>query len=208
MAGLRERQKADRERRILRAAVTRFRADGYRSVRIEDLAEMAEVSVGTVYNYYQTKGDILIATVAMEVEEVLEAGAAIVADPPRGADAALLALIFQYYDHSLEYLSKEMWRTAMALSIEAPGTPNGRRYSELDQRLAEQVTDLVRALQARGEVRADLDARALGELIFNNLNQMFIEFVKDDAMSLETLRDRVAAQTRPLARLIAGARPA
>ena len=74
MAGLRERQKADRERRILEAAVTQFRADGYRSVRIEDLAEMAQVSVGTVYNYYQTKGDILIATVAMEVEEVLDAG--------------------------------------------------------------------------------------------------------------------------------------
>ena len=202
MAGLRERQKADRERRILRAAVTRFRADGYRSVRIEDLAEMAEVSVGTVYNYYQTKGDILIATVAMEVQEVLDAGRAIVADPPRGAGEAILALIFQYYDHSLEYLSKEMWRTAMALSIEAPGTPNGRRYTELDQRLARQVTDLVEALQARGEVRPDLDAAALGELLFNNLNQMFVEFVKDDDMTLDTLRACVAAQTLPFARLI------
>ena len=123
MAGLRERQKADRERRILRAAVTQFRADGYHSVRIEDLAEMAEVSVGTVYNYYRTKGDILIAVVAMEVEEVLASGAAVVTDPPDGVRDALLALIFGYYDHSLEYLSKEMWRSAMALSIEAPGTP-------------------------------------------------------------------------------------
>ncbi len=203
MAGLRERQKADRERRILKAAVTRFRAEGYRSVRIEDLADTAQVSVGTVYNYYQTKGDILIATVAMEVEEVLDAGARIVADPPPGVDRAILALIFQYYDHSLEYLSKEMWRMAMALSIEAPGTPNGRRYSELDHRLAAQVTELIAALQARGDVRGDIDAGALGELLFNNLNQMFIEFVKDDDMTLDILRDRVARQTRPLARLIA-----
>jgi len=202
MTGLRAKQKADRERRILKAAVTQFRAEGYRSVRIEDLAEMAEVSVGTVYNYYQTKGDILIATVAMEVEEVLASGAAIVAEPPRGAEAALLALIFQYYDHSLEYLSKEMWRNAMALSIEAPGTPNGRRYTELDSRLAAQVTDMIVALQARGEVRRDILAGPLGQLVFNNLNQMFIEFVKDDAMSLQALRDAVAAQTRPLARLI------
>lgn len=208
MAGLRERQKADRERRILRAAVTQFRADGYRSVRIEDLAEMAEVSVGTVYNYYQTKGDILIATVAMEVEEVLSSGAAIVANPPKGVDTALLALIFQYYDHSLEYLSKEMWRTAMALSIEAPGTPNGQRYTELDARLSAQVTELVEALQTRGEVRAGVDAETIGQVIFNNLNQMFIEFVKDDDMSLAELRDRVAAQTRPLARLIATEVPA
>lgn len=203
MAGLREKQKADRERRILDAAVTQFRADGYRSVRIEDLAEMAEVSVGTIYNYYRTKGDILIATVAMEVEEVLEAGAAIVADPPAGVGEALLALIDQYYDHSLEYLSKEMWRSAMALSIEAPRTPNGQRYSELDARLAAQMTDLIEALQARGDIRPDLGAPALGEVLFNNLNQMFIDFVKADDMTLETLKARVAAQTRPIATLIA-----
>jgi len=203
MAGLRERQKADRERRILEAAVTRFHAEGYRAVRIEDLAETAEVSVGTVYNYYRTKGEILIATVAMEVEEVLAEGEAIVADPPRGVEAALLALIFQYYDHSLEYLNKEMWRMAMALSIEVPGTPNGQRYSALDRRLAEQVTALVRELQARGELRADFETGALGQLLFNTLNMMFIEFVKDDDMSLETLRADLARQIGPLANVLA-----
>ncbi|MEM6464616.1 MAG: TetR/AcrR family transcriptional regulator [Pseudomonadota bacterium] len=202
MGGLREKQKADRERRILEAAVRRFRAEGYRSVRIEDLAETAEVSVGTVYNYYQSKADILIATVAMEVEEVLEAGAVTVKDPPRGVDEAILSLIFQYYDHSLEYLSKEMWRTAMALAIDKPQTPNGRRYTRLDQRLAAQVTELIAALQARGEVQTALEAEPLGGLIFNNLNQMFIEFVKDETMTLDTLRKRVIAQTRPLAQLI------
>lgn len=202
MSGLREKQKAKREKRILQAAVTRFRADGYKSVRIEDLAEIAEVSVGTVYNYYQTKGDILIAVVAMEVEEVLEAGQAILHDPPRGVDAALLALIFQYYDHSLHYLSKEMWRRAMALSIEAPGTPKGQRYAALDAALAHQVTELIATLQARGEVRADLDAGALGQVVFNNLNMMFVEFVKDEDMTLTDLRARVTAQTRPLALLM------
>lgn len=205
MAGLRERQKADREKRILQAAVTRFRADGYRAVRIEDLAADAEVSVGTVYNYYRTKADILMAIVAMEVEEVLEEGAAIVSDPPRGAGTALLALIFSYYDHSLHYLTKEMWRAAMATSIEAPRTPNGARYTALDQRLAAQVGALIAQLQARGEVRGGLDPEVLGQVLFNNLNAMFIEFVKDDAMTLADLHRAVAAQIDPLAALIAAA---
>ena len=203
MAGLRERQKADREKRILQAAVTRFRADGYRAVRIEDLAEAAEVSVGTVYNYYRTKGDILIATVTMEVEEVLAEGEAVIADPPEGVAEAVLRLVFGYYDHSLEYLSKEMWRRAMALAIEAPETPNGRRYLELDRRLAGQVTALLRTLQARGALRGDVDPAAFGQLVFNDLNMEFIEFVKDDAMTLADLRARLAGQIRPLARLIA-----
>jgi len=207
MTGLRERQKADRERRILDAAVRRFRAEGYRAVRIEDLAETAQVSVGTVYNYYRTKGEILIATVTLEVEEVLAEGAAILDDPPPGVEAALLALIHRYYDHSLEYLNKDMWRRAMALSIEAPDTPNGQRYSALDRRLAEQVTALIRKLQARGEMVGEFDAGALGQLVFNTLNMLFIDFVKDDAMTLEALRADLARQIRPLARLLEGKSP-
>ena len=202
MAGLRERQKAHREQRILTAAVQCFRTQGYRAVRIEDLAALAEVAVGTVYNYYGTKGDILIATVAMEVEEVLASGQKLVADPPAGVEQALLALIFQYYDHSLEYLSKEMWRTAMALSIKAPGTPNGRRYNELDQKLAAQVTDLIRKLQHRREIGADVDAGPLGQLVFNNMNLMFMEFVKDETMTLDRLRREVADHVRLLARML------
>ena len=93
MAGLRAKQKADKNRRILESATALFREQGYDSARIEDIAEMAEVSVGTLYNYYQNKGDILVATVAMEVTEVLEGGAKIVASPPMNVEEALKALI-------------------------------------------------------------------------------------------------------------------
>lgn len=202
MAGLRAKQKADRTRRILEAATTLFRREGYDSARIEDIAEMAEVSVGTLYNYYQNKGDILVATVAMEVTEVLEAGTRIVANPPLNVAEALRALIEQYYDHSLYYLSKEMWRTAMAISIQQPDMPLSRRYSELDGQLCAQVIRLVETLQARGIVQASVNTKAMGELFFNNLNMMFIEFCKVDAMPLEALKARVNTQHEPIAALI------
>lgn len=202
MGTLRERQKADRERRILSAAVHKFRAKGYKAVRIEDLAEAAEVSVGTVYNYYGTKGDILIAIVTMEVEEVLAEGQALVDDPPADPGEALLALTFCYYDHSLNYLTKEMWRRAMALSIEAPDTPNGQRYAALDAKLAQQVGDLLRRFQAQGHLAPDLDATALGRVLFNNLNQSFIAFVTDDSMTLDELRADMTALTKPITQLL------
>lgn len=202
MAGLRAKQKADKTRRILEAATTLFREQGYDSARIEDIAEMAEVSVGTLYNYYQNKGDILVATVAMEVTEVLEGGARIVSNPPLNVAEALRTLIDQYYDHSLVYLSKEMWRTAMAISIQQPETPLSRRYTELDGQLSAQVVRLVETLQARGVVHAGIGAKAMGEVFFNNLNMMFIEFCKIDTMSLEELKVRVNAQHEPIATLI------
>ncbi|WP_439122364.1 TetR/AcrR family transcriptional regulator [Marivita sp.] len=208
MTKLRERQKADRERRILSAAVHKFRAEGYKRVRIEDLADAADVSVGTVYNYYGTKGDILIAAVAMEVEEVLAEGQNLVADPPKDPGDALLALTFCYYDHSLNYLTKEMWRRAMGLAIEAPDTPNGRRYSELDAKLAQQVGDLVKQFQNNGILSPDIDAVALGRVIFNNLNQLFIAFVTNEAMTLDDLRDEAKLLTTPIATLLPRADPA
>jgi AcrR family transcriptional regulator len=207
MAGLRERQKADRERRILEAATGLFREVGYDAARIEDIAERAEVSVGTFYNYYQNKGDILLATVGMEVEEVLSAGEAIVADPPGDVAEALRQLINQYYDHSLVYLSKEMWRTAMAISIQQPETPFSKRYTALDARLCAQVQTLIQRLQLKGVVIAGIDTAAVGAMFFNNLNMMFTEFVRDETMPLEMLKDDVARQSRPLATLISSPKP-
>jgi AcrR family transcriptional regulator len=202
MAGVREKKKADKNLRILAAAMTLFRKSGYDNARIEDIAEMAGVSVGTFYNYFETKGDILVATVSMEVEEVLAAGAAIVDGPPNSVADALGTLIAQYFDHSLVYLSKEMWRTAMALATQHPETPFGRRYTELDRRLCAQVSALLRALQVKGVVITDIDAESVGELIFNNLNMMFIEFAKSDTMTVTQLKTTVARQNSPLAVLI------
>jgi AcrR family transcriptional regulator len=202
MIRLRERQKADRTRRILEAASTLFRAQGYDAVRIEDIAAAAEVSTGTCYNYFSTKGDLLLAIVSMEVEEVVEAGRALVVDPPPDVARALGDLIRLYYDHSLYYLSKEMWRKAMAISIEAPGTPFSRHYTLLDALLAAQVCDLLSALKARGVTRGDIDPSTLGNIVFQALNQLFIEFVKEDDMQMAELNRKSEAQTLCLAALM------
>lgn len=205
MTGLRERQKADRTRRILEAASTLFRAQGYDAVRIEDIAAAADVSAGTCYNYFSTKGDILLAIVSMEVEEVIDAGRAVVADPPAEVAEALDRLIRIYYDHSLLYLTKELWRRALALTVEAPETPFSQRYLALDAKLTAQVSDLVAALQSRGSVRRELDAEALGGILFAQLNQAFISFVTQDAMPLSDLRRTSRRATDQLAMLVATA---
>lgn len=203
MTGLRERQKADRTRRILEAASTLFRAQGYDAVRIEDIAAVADVSAGTCYNYFSTKGDILLAIVSMEVEEVIDTGRAVVADPPAEVAEALDRLIRIYYDHSLLYLTKELWRRALALTVEAPDTPFSQRYLALDAKLTAQVSDLVAALQSRGSVRRGLDAEALGGILFAQLNQAFISFVTQDAMPLSDLRRTSRRATDQLAMLVA-----
>ncbi len=201
MTGLRARQKAYRSRRIIQAAADLFHERGFDATRIEDIAARAEVSEGTAYNYFQTKGDLLVAIVSQEVEEVLAAGQGVIDAEHAEVQAALDALCAVYFDHSLVYLSKEMWRQAMAFSISAPDTPFGQRYTELDGLLRDQMCELLRSLQARGLAQVGVDMAALGEVVFNNLNMMFIEFTKS-GMEVAALKAQVARQNAPLARLI------
>jgi AcrR family transcriptional regulator len=204
MSGLRERQRADRHRRILEAAASLFRKSGYEGAKIEAIAAEAQVSVGTIYNYYRNKGDILVAIVSMEVNEVLNAGRAVVSMPPENVADAIDTLIGNYIDHSLIYLSKEMWRQAMATSTQQPDSPFGNTYTALDRELAGQICELVERLRTLGLVRPEADIRAVGEIIFNNMNMMFIEFVKQEAMPLEQLRAAIRRQNDVLVGAIAG----
>ena len=196
MSGLRERQKAIRHDRILEAATRLFREQGYETVKIEAIAAAAEVSIGTIYNYYRNKGDLLVAIVSLEVEEVLRQGEEVIAHPPASAEAAVDALVGGYIEHSLHYLSKEMWRQAMAISTTQPESPFGETYAALDVALAQQTCQLIEKLQQLGLLDRAADAAGLGEVIFNNTNMNFIVFVKDEGMTLGELRSHLRRQNR------------
>jgi AcrR family transcriptional regulator len=54
------REKEIRRESILRAAEKLFAEKGYRKTRIEDIADMAEVSVGAVYGHFKNKEELLV----------------------------------------------------------------------------------------------------------------------------------------------------
>ena len=202
MAGLRAKHKIDRNSRIVEAASGLFRREGYEGARIEEIAANAEVSVGTIYNYYRNKGDILVAIVSLEVHEVLAAGQRILQKPPKNVEKAVDALITTYIDHSLVYLSKEMWRQAMATSTQQPDSPFGKTYTALDRDMADQTCALIAKLQVLGLVRGEIDGRGVGEMIFNSMNMMFIEFIKREDMTIKELRAHIRRQNRTLVQAI------
>lgn len=203
MAGLRQRQKTDRDRRIVEAAARLFREFGYEGVKIETIADQAGVSVGTIYNYYQNKGDVLVAVVSLEVNEVIAAGEAVVANPPAEPAAAVNALFDIYLRHSLHYLSKEMWRAAMSISTLHPQSPLGRHYTSLDEGLCRQVRRLLGKLQRQGALDECVDTELAGTILFNSMNMMFINFVKDEEAGLDDLLQAVGRQADLLVSLLA-----
>jgi hypothetical protein len=138
----------------------------------------------------------------MEVHEVLAAGQRILQKPPKNVEKAVNALIASYIDHSLVYLSKEMWRHAMATSTQQPDSPFGKTYTSLDRALADQTCALIAKLQELGLVGGDIDGRGVGEMLFNSMNMMFMEFIKREDMTIKEIRAKIRRQNRTLVQAI------
>jgi AcrR family transcriptional regulator len=196
MAGLRERQKAGRRRSILAAASDLFQREGFDETRIDRIAAQAEVAAGTVYNHFQSKGDLLLALVAQDGEEVRAAGRRLIASPAKDPVRSVRRLLESYVDHSLVHLSKGMWRNAMATALTQPDSPFGLGYAELDRKLAGQVGDLLRVLQERGQIACRIDCRVAGDVLFEVCNSLFMGFVARETMTLSVLKREMARQVQ------------
>lgn len=134
---------------------------------------------------------------------MLRQGQAVLANAPAPAEKAISTLIAAYYDHALVYLTKEMWRPAMALAIQTPDAPFARRYRALDDALTAQVVALMEGLKREGRLNPQVDARAHGEMIFLMLNGLFMLFTTTEAMTLDELNATMRGHVRALTDCIA-----
>lgn len=76
--------RARRRLHILRVATEMFARQGYRKTSMDEVAQQAGVAKGTLYTYYATKNELLMAAVALEKREHLGEVVAVM-DPERPA---------------------------------------------------------------------------------------------------------------------------
>ena len=58
---LRERKKDETRSRLLRTAIRLMSKEGFDALTVEAIAQAADVGKGTIYNYFRTKEDIVVA---------------------------------------------------------------------------------------------------------------------------------------------------
>lgn len=180
-----------------------FQDEGYEDTRIEDVAAAAELSVATFYNYFRSKADILLSSVTEETEKVLAHAEECIAKPFPDAITGFDALGAVYWTYSFTSTSRQMWRIAVSQTMLDPQSEFCRRYVELDTRLSDQVVAFIRNMQAAGHIRSEIDADAIGALLFNNINMNFLAYIRSDSLTAAQVRDAVNGQSAPVFRLIA-----
>jgi len=193
MAQRREQQKRGRERRILRAAARRFGTNGYAETAMEDVAASANLAVGTLYNYFRSKSELLLAILRRETEDLLAAGQQVVDDPPDDPADAIAALIETYLG-VFEHHSRRLWRDLLAAAIADPGAIGAATF-QADLRLIAQLSLLLEKLQAHCLLGAHVEPGRAAITIYSIYFTWFSVFLVSEDITIERLREEIRRTT-------------
>lgn len=187
--GRRARQKAERERRILRAAEALLTRRGYADTAMEEVARRAGVAVGTVYNYFPSKAELVLALLRRETEASLAAGEAALAAAPEAPAAAVRALLDVYVDLLVRH-ERGSLRALLAAALTEPDTV-GRAVFEMDLRLLGQLHGLLVRLRERGRIAASVDPGEAALLLYGVYASWLFAWAASEALSVEAVRAHV-----------------
>lgn len=182
--GLRGRKKAKRRQYILKVAGKLFNQNGFDATTMAEIAEAADISSPTVFNYFGSKENILSALLFEGTErERIEH----LAKPRRTGlpfSEVLGSLLCEITENTLRIAGKRVWRYAESANIRRTNTEFQHQFTKSDQELLR----LMRAylfdydLVLRSGAEPDFDF--LAQLIFDRWTARYFDFIKDDDMPL------------------------
>ncbi len=172
--GRRERKKRELRDRIYHTARDLFLANGVGTTTVEQIAAAADVAPATFFNHFQSK-DRLLREMTGEVFERLEA----LIDTQLRRPGPTRTRIARFVDQATTEIeaAQGLAHDVLLELIRSGGSP-GELVPYLP-RVHGPFTEILREGQARGDVRADLDAAFLAEMVVGALNAALVNWMND-----------------------------
>jgi AcrR family transcriptional regulator len=166
----------ERPRALMAAALTLLYDRGYRRIRLEDVADAAGVSKGTIYHYFINKDDLLTQTVAERMAERHVTMEQQLASAGGTAADRLRLFLRQFWDLSLSPQAG-LWQRLLVSEIvtEAPDV-----FAAWARGLVQRwrvVERLIREGQRAGEFRRGVDAPVAARMIVSALSHQALVHV-------------------------------
>jgi TetR/AcrR family fatty acid metabolism transcriptional regulator len=164
----RRQRTGDKHERILRAATKVFATRGFFGAQVADVAREADVAAGTVYLYFKSKDDLLIAIFERTMSEAIAEGRAALAgisDP--------VARLREVARLHLERLGRDR-HLAVVFQVELrQSTKFMERFSATQLReYLGIIRDTIADGQAAGVIRSSINPTLAAKMLFGALDEM------------------------------------
>lgn len=196
---LRDRKKATQRTKLVRIAYELFRRDGFDQVRLEDIAAQADVSVPTLYNYFNNKRDLLIEILIQDRKDGAAAYEKVIRNPSANPSDAMAELIYANVDIIRSVPDKRLWREIFG----AVALCHDRERDAFDRNHQSFKTYIKRLLQhfvGTGALPADYPLDIAADLIFALNAHNLRRLAASQSCTPEDIRDITRKQMQLLLR--------
>lgn len=192
--GRRERKKILSRKAILDAAVAQFSRKGFKETSVADIMNAADLGIGTFYNYFQSKEEILVQLMQEMMRETAEATKAL-----RAANRPAGELLETGCRITARFLDENRYVLPLFLSAaDKSGLPEGSgKEAKIPSPEVKGLFErILREGQEKGEFRADLPPELIAEM-FHSIYQaaafsrLSIPFQENIAMKTRLLLDGI-----------------
>lgn len=194
MSGLRQRHRARRSEEILKAAHQLFARHGFEGASIEAIARRAEVAPGTIYNYFDTKGVLLLHVAARHFEARADQHWKEFLQEQHDAVDSIVRFVCGIVDWGLEVLDRKLWRSVYATSLLHDSKENAGAFFAMDHFLEAKIKKLIVLLREQGRLKEDTDPDQLGEIVFAVGNNQWLRMLTYDAVSPLEIKQAIELQ--------------
>jgi AcrR family transcriptional regulator len=196
---LREQKKVRARSDILAAANTLIARKGYENTTMREIADAANLSYQTLYNYFPSKAQIVQAMLT-DVDKA-DTGIAAIISNSDDLIAKLHQIIKHYFD-LVAHRERALWREIVLEVIR-----NAPEYAALHALKASSINvlrTLLREAQEAGELDPYVDADLLAHTLHAITDFAFLRFVLEPnpskVLALKTLRNQVVLLVQPYLR--------
>ena len=169
-----------------------FGRSGFDATRVDAIAEVAGVSVGTVYNHFPTKTDILVAILLRDVRLVVREAQGIVDDPgPSPAQAVQRAL--RVLLERMERRPRALWRQVFGQGyIDADGL--GAAFIRTLQLFRALLGAIFARQRAQGALPSRFNPDEAAALAFALAYALVSTYVRDDRIGARATTNAMLRQ--------------
>ncbi|WP_247104524.1 TetR/AcrR family transcriptional regulator [Halalkalibacter sp. APA_J-10(15)] len=183
-------------KKILDVSKSLFEKKGFKSVRTSEIAELAEIGEGTLFNYFKSKSELFIAALFDDLSFVqyemdgdgLESEEQIVNEIVR---------IIEYYVKNAKQINKKLLREYFSIMYDAIDTDSQTtRQSQIDadQIISNNLEALIVSLVKSKKVSAHFDVQTAVKCIYGCSITIFNDFVYSDLMTYESMMEEIRNQ--------------
>jgi AcrR family transcriptional regulator len=168
---------------LVSSAARVFAARGYRRATMDEIAQAAGTAKGTLYLYFEDKESLFYAVFKWLTAQTIERNSAV-----SRKDASTAERLWSMAEEVTRFMAEHREWFPLTLEVWAAGgsTDSRERFANALRDMYAQyrvvIADIIRAGQARGELRKNLEADALGAALTGTLDGLLLQCWFDPAL--------------------------